>query len=100
MEVGRSAGDPSDEFGDMGVGFERFDRRVAAGELGFRERGVDFIMTDLMQERGRAAASASGFRDEMMEALACLWRDRAATERADRVLELSRRWVRHAGVQN
>jgi hypothetical protein len=67
------------------MGAQGFYSVIAAGEFGLAQGGVDFIVADLVQEHGWPALAALEAGDQMMMALACLGRDRAATEGANRV---------------
>ena len=64
---------------------QRLDGVVVAGEFGFGQGGVDFLVTDLMQEHGWAVLAAPKPGDQVVQALRRVRRDRAAAEGANRV---------------
>ena len=82
MEFGRPLGDPGDEPGDPGMRSERLDGRVPARKLGLGQRGVDFVVTDLVEPDHRPALAALEPWHEVMEAGARPRRDRASAQRA------------------
>ena len=83
MKAGRAAGDPADELCQPGVGAQRIDRVIVAGKLGFRERGMDLVVADLVQQHRRPALAAAKPGREMVQALAHIRRDGPAAEGAD-----------------
>jgi len=66
------------------MGAQRINRVEAAGQFGFRKRGVDFLVADVMQQHGRAAFAALELGDQVMGRLRHIGRDRAQAKRADR----------------
>ena len=62
-----------------------FYRVIAAGKLGFGQGGVNFIVTDLVQEHGWPALAALEAGDKVVVALACFGRNRAVTQGANRL---------------
>ena len=75
--------DPSDKARKARMGAQGFDGVEAAGKLGLGQGGVDFVVTDLMQQYCRAALAAAQAREQVVQALLCLGRDRAFAKRAD-----------------
>lgn len=57
---------------------------------GFRKRGVNFTVTDVMEQHDRTAFAAAQFWDQVMQALRDMRRDGSVTQRAD--------WVVGAGI--
>ena len=55
---------------------------IIAGKFGLSQCGMDFIVTDLVQEHRRPAFAAPEFWHEVMLALADIGRDGTAAERA------------------
>ena len=68
---------------------QRLNRVVVPRQFCLRQRGVDFIVTDLVQQHDGPAFAAFEPWDQVMPALARLRRDQAAAKRADRVVILS-----------
>ena len=64
---------------------QRLDCVIAAGEVGFGARGVDFAVTDLVEKHGGAALAAAKFRDQVVLALRHVFGNRAQAEGADGV---------------
>lgn len=83
MEFRRAFRDPGQKRRQTRMLAQRLNRVIVAGKLGFRERGVDFVVANLVEKHRRTTLAASKFRDEMMQALRRLRRDRAAAEGTD-----------------
>ena len=80
---GKSArGNRPEETCKSRIGAEAFGCVELAGEFGFGKADVDFLVADVMQKDGRAALAAFQFRDQVVQALRRLGRDRAHAERA------------------
>ena len=86
MKRGRAFRDPQDEFRKPWVGAQRFNGVIVPGKLGFRQRGMDLVVADLVQEHGRPAFAAAEFRDKVVQALSRLGRDGPVAERADGIV--------------
>ena len=67
------------------MGFEGLYRIVCPGEFGFREGLVDRAVTDLVQADRRPFRAAFQLRDEVVDALPRMGRDRPPAQRADQV---------------
>lgn len=65
------------------MGAQRFDGVVIAGQLRFGQGGMDFIVTNLMQQHDRPALTPTQFRRQVMQALLGILRDRAIAQRAN-----------------
>ena len=65
---------------------KRFDGMEIAGELGFGQCCMNFVVADLMQQHRRAAFAAAKLRDQMVQALAGVLWDRALAKRANGVI--------------
>ena len=83
MEIGRTLGDPCEKRRKPGMRAQRLGRVVAAGKLGFGQRGVDLVVADLVDKDRGAALAAAQFRDQVMQALLRAGRDRTQAERAE-----------------
>jgi len=66
----------------MRMGAQGLNRIVAAGKLGLGQGGMDLIVADLMQQHCRPAFPATQFRDQVVQALFGIRRNRAITKRA------------------
>ena len=67
------------------MGLQRLGGAVVAGEFGLGQGGVDFLVTDLMQEHRGPVFTAPQPRDQVVQALGRVGRDRARAEGANRV---------------
>ena len=67
------------------MGAQRLDRVIVAGKLGFRQRGVDFVVAYLVEQHGRPALAAAQFRNKVMKALRGIRRDCPEAEGTYRV---------------
>lgn len=85
VKVGRAFRDPLDEPGKARVGAERFGRGVVAGQFGFGQRRMNFIVADLVEQHGRSAFATAQFRHEVVQALLGVQWDRARAQGADGV---------------
>ena len=65
------------------MGAQGLDRVVLAGKLGFRQRGVDLVVADLMQEHGWPPFAPAQFRDKVVQALPGIGGDGPVAERAE-----------------
>ena len=65
------------------MGAQRLDAVVATRQFRLGQGGVDFVVTDLMQQNDRPTLAAAQFRRQVMQALLGIRRDRAIAERAD-----------------
>lgn len=65
------------------MGPQGFDGVEAAGKLGLGQGGVNFVVTDLMKQHRRPAFATPQAWDQVVQALLCLWRDRAPAKGAD-----------------
>ena len=88
MKIGRAFGDPCDEFGEPRVGPERLYRVILARQFRFRQRRVDLIVANLMQQDHGSAFPTFQLGHQMVQALLGLRRNRAVTKRANRVIHL------------
>ena len=86
MKTGWALRDPADEFCQPRMGAQRVDGVVVPGKLGLGERGVDFVVADLVEKDCRPALAATEFRDKVVEALARIGRNGALAERADGIV--------------
>lgn len=68
------------------MGAQRVYGVVVPGKLGLGERGVDFVVADLMEKDSRPALAAAEFRDKVVKALARVGRNWAFAERADGIV--------------
>lgn len=59
------------------MGAQNFHRVVMARKFGFAERCVNFLVADMMQQNHRPALAPAQFRDQMVQALRDVRRDRA-----------------------
>ena len=78
-------GDPGQKPRQTGVRLERFDRGIVAGQFGFRQCGMDFVVANLVQQDRRATFPAAQFRHQMMQTLAGVGRNGPPAQRADRI---------------
>lgn len=83
VKARRAAGHPADEAGQTRMGAQAFGCVVVARQFGFCQRGVDFAVTDMVQQNNRAALAAFEFGDQVMQRLRHIRRDRAQAKRAD-----------------
>ncbi len=67
------------------MGAQGLDRVKRARQFGFGQRRVHFLVADLMQQDSRSALASFEFWDQMVQA-AAPFRDRAVTQRADRII--------------
>lgn len=68
------------------MGAQRLDARIVARQFGLGERGMNLVVTDLVQQHDRTALAPLEARHEVVKALAHHRRDRAQAERAYRVV--------------
>lgn len=61
MEAGRLGRDPGAETGDLGMGTQRLDAGIAAGEFALAQPRMDRIVADLVQEHGRPPGTPFSF---------------------------------------
>ena len=62
---------------------QRFDCVIVPGKLGFGQGRMDLVVTNLMEKHRRSTFPAPKFRDEMVEALRDVRRNRTVTERTN-----------------
>lgn len=62
---------------------QRSDRAKVARQLGLGQRGMDFVVADLVQQDGGTALAALKFRHKVMQALPRARQNAPATKRAD-----------------
>lgn len=86
MKPRRAFGHPADEFCQPRVALQRRNRVKRLRQLGLTQGGVDLIVTDLMQKHGFPAFAPAQTGNQMVFALPRRHRDRAATQRADRII--------------
>lgn len=67
---------------------ERFERIVAAGQFRLAQRGVDLAVADLVQKHDRPTLAALQLRDQVMQALGYVGRDRPPAQATDRKIIL------------
>lgn len=65
---------------------ERPDRVIGARKLGFRQRGVDLVVANLVQQDGRSALAAPELGDKVMLALPDMPGDGPAAEGTNGVI--------------
>ncbi len=82
MEIGRALADPFEEFRKPRMASQGFGRVVNSGKLGFGQRGVDFVVTNLVDQDCWTALAAAQFGDKVMQALRGIRQDGTVTERA------------------
>ena len=82
MEIGRTFGDPFEECRKTRVRAQGLRRVVGAGQVGFGQVCVDFVVADLMKQDGWAAFAAAQFGDKMVQALRSIWRNGPVAKRA------------------
>ena len=80
MEIGRALGDPVEKGRKPRMGAQRLGRVVAARKFGFRQRGVDLVVADLVDKDRGPALAAAQFRDQVMQALLRAGWDRAQAQ--------------------
>lgn len=68
------------------MGEERLRRVIVAGQFGLCQGRVDFLVADVMEKNRRAALAAFEFRDQVVQALRDVGRDRTLAKGADRVV--------------
>ena len=85
MKPRRAFGDPAQECRKARMGAQGRDGVKVAGKLGLGQGGVNFVVTDLMQEHGRPVFATLEAGDQVMLALAGIGRNWAVAERANRV---------------
>ncbi len=77
---------------------KRLNRVIGAGQFGFAECCMHFLVADLMQQDRRSALASFEFWDQMVQAAAPV-RDWAVAERADRIIFGHHRKVALMGAQ-
>ena len=82
MKVRRALGDPFEECREAWMRAKSFWCVVGAGEVGFGQGGVYFVVTDLMKQDSWAAFATAQFGDKMVQALRNMWRNGSVAERA------------------
>lgn len=82
MEIGRALGDPFEEICEARVGAKGLRVVEGAGEVGFGEGCVNFVVANLMKQNRRTAFAAAQFGDKMVQALRRIWRNGAVAKRA------------------
>lgn len=82
MEIGRAFPNPGNESRKARVGLKRGYRVVDAGQFRLGQGGMNLIVADLVQQHGRPALATAQARDQMVQALRGVWRNRATTKRA------------------
>ena len=85
MKLGRPLGDPFEKRRQMRMCAKRFGRVVVTRQLGLGQRGVDFIVANLMDQNRWPAFATFQLWDQVMMALLDTRRDRALAQWADRV---------------
>ena len=85
MKPGRALGHPCDELRQPWMCAKSLDRVVGPCEFRLRQRGVDFPMTDVMQQHRWPAFTSFQPGDQVMQTLRRIRRDWAVAQRADRV---------------
>lgn len=86
MEPRRAFGDPLDKLGKPGMAAQGLNGAVIPCQLGLGQRGVNFIVTDLVQSHHRAAFAALQLGNEMVQALPCIRRDGPVAQGADGIV--------------
>jgi len=71
---------------------------VIARQLRLAQRGMDFVVTNLMKQYERAAFAASEFRDQVVLTLLDLGRDGPIAQRTDRVAHNDQSTIGPAGT--
>lgn len=79
MKSRRAFGHPTDELCQSGVALQRLNCVKRLRQLCFRKRGVNLIVTDLMQQHSRPTFAAAQPGNQVVFALPRLLGDRAAT---------------------
>ena len=82
MKAGWASADPVQEFLKPWMGAQGLDRAETARQFGFGQRGVDFLVANLVQQHGGSALASFEFWDQMMQT-ATAFGDRAVAKRAD-----------------
>lgn len=85
MERGRALGHPPGKACKPGMGAQSLDRGIVSRKVGFRNRGVNFIVANLVQQHGWSPFATTKLWYQVMQALFRVRRDRAQAQRADRV---------------
>lgn len=65
---------------------QRLGRVEAAGKLCFADGGVDFLVADVVHQDDRTLGAALGARDQVMQALRDIRRDRTVAKGAERMI--------------
>ena len=87
MEGGVFLCDPLNEPRHRRVCPQSFNRIIGSGQFRLREGLVDRAVTDLVQARGRPPGPALQLRDEVVDALSGVGRDRPPAQGADRAAD-------------
>ena len=83
MKAGWALADPSQKRRKPRMVAQGRDGVEAARQFGFGQGGMDFIMTDLMQQHDRPALAAAQLRRQVMQALLGILRNGAIAKWAD-----------------
>lgn len=83
MKPRRTLSHPCNEFGQTWVRAQALDRIELARQLSLAQRGMDFVMANLMKQHGRSAFATPQFRDKVMKTLARIRRNCATAQRTN-----------------
>lgn len=85
-ETGRAFRNPTDELGEPRVAAQGLDTGILSRQFRLGQRGMNFIVTDLLKQDGRPALSPFKLGDQVMMALTRIGRNRAVAKRTDRIV--------------
>ena len=84
QEPGRAFRHPKNELGKPWMFFQSLNTGIVARQFGLRQRGVNLVVANLMQQHGRATLATFELGHEVVQALMNVRRYRPVAKRANR----------------